>query len=121
MALYAFLIVSSLVWLFPIAWAVYQSFRPFEDTAAAAYYRALRDDKNYAVGFEVKERDNLELPADSMIGDMTLFHRSDMVETSWQIATPILDPPVADAAAPRSSELSSRRSRARRGRRPDRA
>ena len=34
-ALYAFLIVSSLVWLFPIAWAVYQSFRPFEDTAAA--------------------------------------------------------------------------------------
>ncbi|MBV1852992.1 DUF881 domain-containing protein [Catellatospora tritici] len=35
----------------------------FDETAAAAYYRALRDDKNYAVGFDVKERDNLELPA----------------------------------------------------------
>lgn len=34
-ALYAFLIASSLVWLFPVGWAVYQSFRPFEDTAAA--------------------------------------------------------------------------------------
>jgi multiple sugar transport system permease protein len=33
-ALYAFLTVTALVWLFPIAWAVYQSFRPFEDTAA---------------------------------------------------------------------------------------
>ena len=28
---------------------------------------------------------------DSMTGDMTLFHRSDLVEASWTIATPILD------------------------------
>ena len=33
-ALYAFLTVTALVWLFPIAWAVYQSFRPFNETAA---------------------------------------------------------------------------------------
>jgi glucose-6-phosphate 1-dehydrogenase len=28
---------------------------------------------------------------DAMIGDSTLFHRADMVEASWRIATPILD------------------------------
>ncbi|MBI4642133.1 MAG: glucose-6-phosphate dehydrogenase [Candidatus Tectomicrobia bacterium] len=28
---------------------------------------------------------------DAMIGDSTLFHRSDMVEAAWTIATPILD------------------------------
>ncbi len=28
---------------------------------------------------------------DSMIGDTTLFHRADMVEAAWTIATPILD------------------------------
>lgn len=28
---------------------------------------------------------------DCMIGDATLFHRSDMVEAAWRIATPILD------------------------------
>jgi glucose-6-phosphate 1-dehydrogenase len=28
---------------------------------------------------------------DSMIGDTTLFHRADMVEAAWKIATPILD------------------------------
>jgi glucose-6-phosphate 1-dehydrogenase len=28
---------------------------------------------------------------DSMIGDSTLFHRADMVEAAWRIATPILD------------------------------
>ena len=28
---------------------------------------------------------------DSMIGDGTLFHRADMVEAAWRIATPILD------------------------------
>jgi glucose-6-phosphate 1-dehydrogenase len=28
---------------------------------------------------------------DAMIGDSTLFHRSDMVEAAWRIATPILD------------------------------
>jgi multiple sugar transport system permease protein len=33
-ALYAFLTATALVWLFPIAWAVYQSFRPFTETAA---------------------------------------------------------------------------------------
>jgi glucose-6-phosphate 1-dehydrogenase len=28
---------------------------------------------------------------DSMVGDSTLFHRADMVEEAWRIATPILD------------------------------
>jgi glucose-6-phosphate 1-dehydrogenase len=28
---------------------------------------------------------------DSMIGDTTLYHRSDMVEAAWAIATPVLD------------------------------
>ena len=28
---------------------------------------------------------------DSMVGDTTLFHRADMVEAAWNIATPILD------------------------------
>jgi len=28
---------------------------------------------------------------DAMIGDTTLFHRADMVEAAWRIATPILD------------------------------
>jgi len=41
-ALYAFLTATALVWLFPIAWAVYQSFRPFEDTAAAPVAIATR-------------------------------------------------------------------------------
>ena len=27
----------------------------------------------------------------SMIGDTTLFHRSDMVEAAWRIAPPVLD------------------------------
>jgi glucose-6-phosphate 1-dehydrogenase len=26
-----------------------------------------------------------------MMGDATLFHRADMVESAWKIATPILD------------------------------
>ncbi len=33
-ALYIFLTLTALVWLFPIAWAIYQSFRPFSETAA---------------------------------------------------------------------------------------
>ena len=28
---------------------------------------------------------------DCMIGDRTLFHRADMVEEAWRVATPILD------------------------------
>jgi glucose-6-phosphate 1-dehydrogenase len=28
---------------------------------------------------------------DAMVGDSTLFHRSDMIEAAWRIATPILD------------------------------
>jgi glucose-6-phosphate 1-dehydrogenase len=28
---------------------------------------------------------------DAMIGDTTLYHRADMVEAAWRIATPILD------------------------------
>ena len=31
--LHAFLIVISIVWLFPLVWAVYTSLRPYEDTA----------------------------------------------------------------------------------------
>jgi glucose-6-phosphate 1-dehydrogenase len=36
---------------------------------------------------------------DCMIGDSTLFHRADMVEAAWEIATPILD--VWQAIPPR--------------------
>jgi glucose-6-phosphate 1-dehydrogenase len=32
-----------------------------------------------------------QLLYDCMIGDATLFHRADMVESAWKIATPILD------------------------------
>jgi glucose-6-phosphate 1-dehydrogenase len=28
---------------------------------------------------------------DALVGDSTLFHRSDMVEAAWRIATPVLD------------------------------
>ena len=35
--LYAFLIGVTIVWLFPLAWAVYTSFRPFSDTAQNGY------------------------------------------------------------------------------------
>ena len=28
---------------------------------------------------------------DAMVGDSTLFHRADMVEAAWRIATPMLD------------------------------
>jgi glucose-6-phosphate 1-dehydrogenase len=37
---------------------------------------------------------------DCMLGDSTLFHRSDMVEAGWTVVTPILD--VWKALAPRS-------------------
>ncbi len=41
---------------------------------------------------EVEEATGYErLLYDCMIGDQTLFHRSDMVEAAWRIATPILD------------------------------
>jgi multiple sugar transport system permease protein len=36
-ALHAFLIVTAIVWLFPILWAVYTSFRPYADTATNGY------------------------------------------------------------------------------------
>lgn len=36
-ALHAFLIVTSLVWLFPILWALYTSFRPYSETAQLGY------------------------------------------------------------------------------------
>ena len=35
--LHAFLIVTALVWLAPVAWAVFTSFRPYSDTAAHGY------------------------------------------------------------------------------------
>ena len=31
------------------------------------------------------------LLCDSIVGDSTLFHRADMVEDAWRIATPVLD------------------------------
>lgn len=37
LALHAFLIVISLVWLFPLLWAVYTSFRPYSDTLKNGY------------------------------------------------------------------------------------
>jgi glucose-6-phosphate 1-dehydrogenase len=40
--------------------------------------------QNAATGYE-------RLLYDCMIGDSTLFHRTDMVEAAWKIATPILD------------------------------
>ena len=36
-ALYAFLTAVAIVWLFPLAWAVYTSFRPFQDTNVHGY------------------------------------------------------------------------------------
>jgi multiple sugar transport system permease protein len=36
-ALHAFLITISLIWLFPLAWALYTSLRPYADTAAHGY------------------------------------------------------------------------------------
>ena len=47
------------------------SYKDFGETAAATGYERLL--------------------YDSMIGDNTLFHRSDMVEASWKLATPLLD------------------------------
>ena len=61
------------------------SYKDFGDTAAATGYERLL--------------------YDSMIGDTTLFHRADMVEAAWNIATPILD--VWKSLPPRRlSELS---------------
>ncbi|HEV8516332.1 MAG TPA: carbohydrate ABC transporter permease [Candidatus Limnocylindrales bacterium] len=36
-ALHLFLIATSLVWLFPLLWAIYTSFRPYSDTAVRGY------------------------------------------------------------------------------------
>ncbi len=47
------------------------SYRDFGETSAATGYERLL--------------------YDAMVGDGTLFHRSDMVEAAWRIATPILD------------------------------
>ena len=47
------------------------SYKDFGDTTAATGYERLL--------------------YDCMVGDSTLFHRTDMVEAAWQIATPILD------------------------------
>jgi glucose-6-phosphate 1-dehydrogenase len=41
-------------------------------------------DSGHATGYE-------RLIYDCMIGDSTLYHRADMVEAAWSIATPILD------------------------------
>jgi len=46
------------------------SYRDFGETSAATGYERLL--------------------YDSMVGDTTLFHRTDMVEAAWRIATPIL-------------------------------
>src|SRR5215470_945211 len=47
------------------------SYKDFGETAAATGYERLL--------------------YDSMVGDTTLFHRADMVEAAWRIATPMLD------------------------------
>jgi len=47
------------------------SYKQFGETSAATGYERLLHD--------------------SMVGDSTLFHRADMVEESWRIATPIVD------------------------------
>jgi glucose-6-phosphate 1-dehydrogenase len=47
------------------------SYRDFGDTAATTGYERLL--------------------YDSLVGDSTLFHRTDMVEAAWRIATPILE------------------------------
>src|SRR4029079_5343447 len=39
-ALHLFLAVVALLWLLPVAWAVYTSFRPYADTAARGYVSA---------------------------------------------------------------------------------
>jgi multiple sugar transport system permease protein len=36
-ALHVFLLALAIVWLFPLAWAVYTSFRPYSDTASRGY------------------------------------------------------------------------------------
>jgi glucose-6-phosphate 1-dehydrogenase len=47
---------------------------------------------NYAVGADEEHATGYErLLYDCMTGDSTLFHRADMVEAAWTIATPILD------------------------------
>jgi len=49
-----------------------------------AFNYADRGDEDHATGYE-------RLLYDCMTGDSTLFHRADMVEAAWTIATPILD------------------------------
>lgn len=56
------------------------------------------DLKNVRLAFSYKDFGPLppttgyeRLLHDCMTGDSTLFHRADMVEAAWQIATPILD------------------------------
>ena len=41
-------------------------------------------ERSVATGYE-------RLLYDCIVGDTTLFHRTDMVEAAWRIATPILD------------------------------
>jgi glucose-6-phosphate 1-dehydrogenase len=41
-------------------------------------------EQTHATGYE-------RLLFDVMVGDSTLFHREDMVDAAWRIATPILD------------------------------
>ncbi len=36
-AMYAFLSIMAMVWLFPLAWAIYTALRPYADTQAAGY------------------------------------------------------------------------------------
>ena len=54
--LHAFLVTVSILWLFPLLWAIYQSFRPFTETAAApvALPQSLTLD-NYTNAFERME------------------------------------------------------------------
>ena len=60
-----------------------------EDVRLSFDYRTLGEGCA-ATGYE-------RLLYDALVGDSTLFHRTDMVEAAWRIATPILD---AWASAP---------------------
>jgi glucose-6-phosphate 1-dehydrogenase len=42
-------------------------------------------------GVQVEATGYEQLLYDCMVGDATLFHRADMVESAWKIATPVLD------------------------------
>jgi len=58
----------------------------------AVHLSTVRLDFSYSdFGEKVPTTGYERLIYDAMVGDSTLYHRSDMVEAAWKIATPILD------------------------------